>query len=81
MRCYSCNNNLTDAESTRRGAMSGAYLDLCNKCLKQTNIATNESFSDLDEQMSVTVYEDPDYHDWGHIVEEAIYFDTPEDEE
>lgn len=32
MRCLSCNVSLTDYESTRKSAVTGEYLDLCNSC-------------------------------------------------
>jgi hypothetical protein len=32
MRCLSCNENLTDFESTRRYASTDEFLDLCNRC-------------------------------------------------
>jgi hypothetical protein len=33
MRCQACNVVLTPQESTRKFAISGDYVDLCNKCL------------------------------------------------
>lgn len=32
MRCLACNVNLSDAESTRKSATTGEYIDLCNRC-------------------------------------------------
>lgn len=32
MRCYCCDKNLNDFESTRKSVSSGEYLDMCNKC-------------------------------------------------
>jgi hypothetical protein len=32
MRCYCCDKNLNDFESTRKHATTGEYLDMCNKC-------------------------------------------------
>jgi hypothetical protein len=40
MRCYCCNNNLTDFESTRRSAETGDFLEMCNRCVKGMGIAT-----------------------------------------
>lgn len=37
MRCYCCNKNLNDYESTLKDT-SGKYLDTCNKCLKGLGI-------------------------------------------
>lgn len=33
MRCAACNVILTTSESVRRFKNSGAFVDLCNKCL------------------------------------------------
>ncbi len=65
MRCVSCNANLTDFESTRKGALSGDYLDLCNQCIKGLGIATLDR-PDLEGSFT-SIYEDPDYDDWGVI--------------
>lgn len=32
MRCFCCNNELSDFEATRRSASTGAFLDVCNGC-------------------------------------------------
>lgn len=40
MRCYACNRALSDFESTLKSAVSGEYLDMCNRCLEGLNIAT-----------------------------------------
>jgi hypothetical protein len=32
MRCYCCDKNLSDFESTRKSVTTGDYLDMCNKC-------------------------------------------------
>jgi hypothetical protein len=32
MRCYCCDKNLNDYESTRKSVSTGEYLDMCNKC-------------------------------------------------
>lgn len=34
MRCLSCNCVLTDFEATRKGANTGDFIDLCNRCFK-----------------------------------------------
>lgn len=65
MRCVSCNANLTDFESTRKGALSGTYLDLCNGCIKGLGIATLDR-PELEGSFT-SIYEDPDYDDWGVI--------------
>ena len=44
MRCVACNKNLNDFESTRKSAVTGEYLDLCNTCFHQVerDIPTKE---------------------------------------
>lgn len=37
MRCFACNKNLNDFESTRKDA-NGDYIDACNKCFKGLGI-------------------------------------------
>ena len=32
LRCLACNKNLNDFESTRKSAVTGEYIDLCNTC-------------------------------------------------
>jgi hypothetical protein len=32
MRCISCDCRLTDYEATRKSAVTGEYLDMCNRC-------------------------------------------------
>ena len=66
MRCCSCNQALTDFESCRKGALSGDYLNLCNKCIKGLGIATIDRL-DL-EGGSTSIYEDPDYDDFGYLI-------------
>lgn len=58
MKCCSCDVILSDFEATRRGALSGEFLDLCNKCIKGLNIATIDR---------------PDLHDSGYEDEEEDY--------
>jgi hypothetical protein len=65
MRCCSCDRNLSDFEATRKGAMSGEYLDLCNGCIKGLGIATLDR-PDLEGSFT-SIYEDPDYDDYGMI--------------
>lgn len=38
MRCSCCNRILSDYESTRRHAVTGEFLDICNKCFKDLGI-------------------------------------------
>lgn len=50
MRCYCCNRNLSDYESTLRSGISGQFLDTCKKCLKDLDIPIIEPSKDLDHQ-------------------------------
>lgn len=51
MRCYCCNKNLNDYESTLKSAESGSYLDMCLSCLKDSGIQYegNENFNPFEE--------------------------------
>ena len=42
MRCYCCDRELNEFESTRKSAVSGDYLDMCNKCFKGLGIPSIE---------------------------------------
>ena len=77
MRCCSCDRILTDFEATRRGALSGDFLDLCNKCIKGLDIATIDR-DDLEGSFR-SIYEDPDYDEYGYLIDEDNGW-TPEDE-
>lgn len=53
MRCTCCNKNLNDYETTRKHAITGEYLDMCNRCIADLDIPTQDrkdliSESDLD---------------------------------
>ena len=71
IRCVSCNANLSDFESTRKGALSGTYLDLCNGCIKGLGIATLDR-PDLEGSFT-SIYEDPDYDDYGTISPDGLH--------
>lgn len=34
MRCLSCDAALNDREATRKSAVTGEFIDLCNKCFE-----------------------------------------------
>jgi hypothetical protein len=36
VRCLACNVALSDFEATRKSAMSGHFIDLCNRCCAYT---------------------------------------------
>ena len=70
MRCVCCNKNLNDYESTRKHALTGAYLDLCNGCFAEVStmadvpVTTREDLansSDIEEVLDIdqdVVYND-----------------------
>jgi hypothetical protein len=54
MHCRSCDVLLTDAESTRKDAITGEYLDMCNGCLavdEDDNATFDEDTVSLDEYL------------------------------
>ena len=62
MRCVCCNKNLNDYESTRKHALTGAYLDLCNGCFAEVStmadvpVTTREDLancSDIEEVLDM----------------------------
>ena len=38
MKCLCCDKILNDFESTRKHAITGAYLDTCNECLDAIDV-------------------------------------------
>jgi hypothetical protein len=42
MRCYSCNANLSDYESTLKSKATGQYLDMCHTCINEAAIETTK---------------------------------------
>lgn len=56
MRCLSCNTALNDREATRKSSVTGQYIDLCDDCIKGTNIAYIEKQhkDDYDEEENDT---------------------------
>lgn len=66
MKCCSCDCFLSDFEATRRSATTGVFLDMCNKCIKGLGIATIDR-PDLEGSFT-SIWEDPDYDDYNHII-------------
>jgi len=62
MRCYCCNDELTDFEATRRSSITGGFLDVCNGCfhhMKEDVCAVERT--DLrheDDEVNEETYED-----------------------
>ena len=74
MRCYCCDKNLSDYESTLRSKSTGEYLDTCLKCLQGLEIeyVGNQSLKrkfeedpgDLDEDNYEDKSDMSEYIDW-----------------
>lgn len=65
MRCYCCNNLLTDYESTIKSVNTNDFLDMCLKCLKtvKEDVLYRDridllSSSDIDDLDSLDYYLD-----------------------
>lgn len=63
MRCCCCDTKLTDFESTRKSAVTGDYLDMCNKCIQGLNISTQDRGDLQSGSERSSIYEDPEYDD------------------
>jgi len=65
MRCYCCDKNLSDFESTRKSVTTGAYLDMCNKCYYtiQDDIISEERYDlyDGDEEQTTEEKDSENY--------------------
>jgi len=53
IRCYSCDCNLSDFESTRKSKTTGEYLDLCEDCFS----TVAEDFITTEEQLELNLVE------------------------
>ena len=59
MRCYCCNNLLTDYESTIKSANTNEFLDMCLKCLK--SVKEDVLYRDRIDLLSSSDVDDLDY--------------------
>lgn len=62
MRCLSCNKILSDFESTRKSALTGEYLDMCNHCFSEIAYDVDTIVRE-DLREDETLDEDDDYED------------------
>lgn len=69
MRCCCCNTALTDYEATRRSAVTGDFLDMCNKCITGLGITTQDRGDLQSASERSSIYEDPDYDDMWPILD------------
>ena len=60
MRCLSCNKILSDFESTRKSALTGEYLDMCNHCFSEIAYDVDTIVRE-DLREDETIDEDDDY--------------------
>lgn len=61
MRCKACNKALSDYESTRKSAMTGDFIDLCNGCftyvkedlitIENQDMISVQDFLELDDEL------------------------------
>ena len=63
MRCYCCDRNLNNFESTLKSKMSGDYLEMCMTCVREADIdyeGRNDlsPFEVLDEELPIDDYFD-----------------------
>jgi hypothetical protein len=78
MHCRICDKLLTDFEATRRVKQTHNYLDLCNKCFKETYAPTYPVSERKDLMTSVDTEDDIDtegtievYNDLRAYIEES----------
>jgi len=50
MRCFCCNKNLSDYESTLRSATTGDFLDMCKRCMEDLDIPALKNTHDDQEE-------------------------------
>ena len=58
MRCVMCNELLSDFEQARRG-FDGEYVDVCNVCVRESNMTTRENY----DLMSESDHADLDFYE------------------
>ena len=75
MRCYCCDRNLSDYESTLRHPMTLEFLDICTKCLQDIPIVPVEPANSSND----TGYED-DPEDINVIIEDQFYMNSQSDD-
>jgi len=47
MRCFACDCELSDSESTRKSRITNEYIDLCNTCFSEVQ----DTFIDVDTSL------------------------------
>jgi hypothetical protein len=53
MRCFACDIELTDEESTRKSKVTNQYLDLCETCYNEVSDVFIEEEEKLDVQIPI----------------------------
>lgn len=80
MRCYCCDKNLSDYESTLRSKSTGEYLDTCLKCLQglQIEFLGNQALKRKFEEEPDEEDFDEDYRDLQEYVDWSSQMEDPE---
>jgi hypothetical protein len=65
MRCCCCDRNLSDFESTLRHAITGEFLDTCNRCLAGLGIPSvgREDLDNFPPDDEVDIQDSQEYDD------------------
>ena len=68
MRCKACNTNLNDFELTRKHAVTGEYMDTCNRCFRwvenEVPVETREDLNPFDESDNFEFDDEFEPLDW-----------------
>ncbi len=81
MKCICCDKKLSDFEATRKHAVTGAYLDMCNRCLQGLDIPTKDRIDLLTEAdcgENTTDSDEETLDKSGEFVYNNNYIDTEE---
>lgn len=70
MRCYACNEELSDYESTRKSKTTGEYLDLCNICFS----TIEDIFIEIEEEIEEKEQEERQLDLQRELVKERLWF-------
>ena len=63
MKCLCCDKILTDFESTRKHAVTGMFLDLCQQCFKTVQNEAHLPTKDRQDLLSVDDMDDSSVED------------------
>lgn len=63
MRCKSCNELLSNKESTRKSMVTGDYIDMCEHCLGTILEDLDPTTFDVDDDIWDQIAEDDEFFD------------------